>query len=292
MGTRYSSISISGFNASPPPDDGSQTASNQLTWAKHVTKIGNPLKTMAEAINAALVTALSTTCRSITSSDSTVASDHWKTVQVASTVTAAITVTLMDATTAANGYIVTIANQSAVSHTIARATASDIISTGTNNITIYPFEALTFVVNAAANGYILIARATLNNTTATSASSAAGTYQWLCFALTSEAGALATTETLFTYRMPAACIPISVRASLNTASTATAVVTFDIKDDTVSIFSTKPTIDANEKTSATAATPAVISSTAIADDSEIIIDCDEAGVGAIGAKIYLLVRWT
>ena len=52
----YSSISISGYNSSPPPDDGSQTSANEVVWQKHLDKIGDPLKTLAEAIDAALVT--------------------------------------------------------------------------------------------------------------------------------------------------------------------------------------------------------------------------------------------
>ena len=52
----YSSISISGYNSSPPPDDGSQVSANEIVWQKHLDKIGDPLKTLAEAIDAALVT--------------------------------------------------------------------------------------------------------------------------------------------------------------------------------------------------------------------------------------------
>jgi len=47
----YTSVSISGYNASPPPDDGTVTSDNKVEWAKHINKIGNPLKTLAEAIN-------------------------------------------------------------------------------------------------------------------------------------------------------------------------------------------------------------------------------------------------
>ncbi len=52
----YTSISISGYNSSPPPDDGSQVSANEIVWQKHLDKIGDPLKTLAEAIDAALVT--------------------------------------------------------------------------------------------------------------------------------------------------------------------------------------------------------------------------------------------
>ena len=50
---------------------------------------------------------------------------------------------------------------------------------------------------------------------------------------------------------------------------------------------TKLTIDANEKTSTTAATPYVFSDTSIADDAEMTIDIDVAGTGAKGLKVIL-----
>jgi microcystin-dependent protein len=61
MGSPYTSVAISGYNANPPADDGSQTSSNQLTWAKHKTKLGDPLKTLAEAINTNVVAAFGKT---------------------------------------------------------------------------------------------------------------------------------------------------------------------------------------------------------------------------------------
>ena len=55
MMATYTSQAISGYNASPPSDDGSQTSTNEITWSKHKTKLGDPIKTLAEAINTALV---------------------------------------------------------------------------------------------------------------------------------------------------------------------------------------------------------------------------------------------
>lgn len=90
-----------------------------------------------------------------------------------------------------------------------------------------------------------------------------------------------------TFRMPFAMTLTAVRASLTTASSS-GTPTFDINEGGVSILSTKLTIDANEKTSTTAATAAVISDAALADDAEITIDVDVAGTGAAGAKVYLI----
>ena len=50
----YTSQTISNYNASPPPDDGTQTVANQLSWSKHKTKLADPIKTLAESINTAV----------------------------------------------------------------------------------------------------------------------------------------------------------------------------------------------------------------------------------------------
>lgn len=153
MGAKYSSVSISGYNATPPSDDGSATEANKVKWSTVKTKLGDPTKTAVESINTALVTALNTSARSITASDTAVAGDHLKTIEIASSVTAAVTVTLSDAATMAAGYIVTVSNQSAVVCTIARATGGDTINGTAANISIAPLASIAFVVNAAASGY-------------------------------------------------------------------------------------------------------------------------------------------
>lgn len=52
--SRYSSQSISGYNTSPPADDGSEVSSNQVSWSKHKTKLADPIKALSEAINTEL----------------------------------------------------------------------------------------------------------------------------------------------------------------------------------------------------------------------------------------------
>lgn len=51
MTNPYDSQSISGYNSSPPADDGSEVASNQVSWAKHKDKLADPIKTLSEAID-------------------------------------------------------------------------------------------------------------------------------------------------------------------------------------------------------------------------------------------------
>lgn len=96
-----------------------------------------------------------------------------------------------------------------------------------------------------------------------------------------------TTGTTKAYmRAPFAFTLTEVRASLLTDSSS-GVVTVDINEAGVSILSTKLTIDASEKTSTTAATPAVISDPDIADDAELTFDIDTAGTGAAGLIVTL-----
>lgn len=106
-------------------------------------------------------------------------------------------------------------------------------------------------------------------------------------ACSDEVTALTTGAGKITFRMPYAMTLTEIRASLSTASSS-GLVTVDIKESGVSLFSTALTIDATEKTSTTAAAPAVLSDTALADDAEITVDITGAGTGAKGLKITLL----
>lgn len=92
-----------------------------------------------------------------------------------------------------------------------------------------------------------------------------------------------------TFRSPCAFTLTGVRSSVNTAPTGSTLVV-DINQNGTSILSTKLSIDVNEKTSLTAATPAVISNSAIADDSELTIDIDQVGstIAGEGLKIVLI----
>lgn len=57
MAIQYTSQVITGYNASPPPDDGSQVAANKITWVGQKSKLADPIKTLAEAINTELIAA-------------------------------------------------------------------------------------------------------------------------------------------------------------------------------------------------------------------------------------------
>jgi hypothetical protein len=108
-------------------------------------------------------------------------------------------------------------------------------------------------------------------------------------AASDETTALTTGTAKVTFRMPHAMTLTAVRASLSTAQTSGSIFTVDINEGGTSILSTKLTIDNTEKTSTTAATAAVISDSALADDAEITIDIDQIGDGtAKGLKVTLI----
>ena len=111
--------------------------------------------------------------------------------------------------------------------------------------------------------------------------------QCIIIACSDETSNLTTGAAKVTFRAPHAMTITGVRANVNTAS-AGAAVQVDINDSGVSIFSTVLSIDAGEETSVTAATPAVISDSAIADDAEITIDFDAVGTTpARGLKVHI-----
>lgn len=111
----------------------------------------------------------------------------------------------------------------------------------------------------------------------------------IIIACSDETTALTTGIAKATFRMPYAFTLTAVRASVTTAPTGS-VLTVDINESGTSILSTKLTIDAGEKTSTTAATAAVLSDTALADDAEITIDIDGVGstVAGAGLKVALI----
>jgi hypothetical protein len=88
-------------------------------------------------------------------------------------------------------------------------------------------------------------------------------------------------------RMPYAMTLTSVKVSLAAAQTSGSIFTVDVNEGGTTIFSTRPTIDNTEKTTATAATPSVLSDTSLAADAEVSIDVDQAGVGPAGLIITL-----
>ena len=97
---------------------------------------------------------------------------------------------------------------------------------------------------------------------------------------------LSTGTSVAYFRAPVAFTIDEVRSSLKTAGSSTTTV--DINKNGSTILSTKLTIDSSEKTSVTAATPAVLSSTSVSSDDELTFDIDAAGPGAKGLIVTII----
>lgn len=101
-----------------------------------------------------------------------------------------------------------------------------------------------------------------------------------------------TVATLGTYVAPFACTVRGVVAYVVTASSS-GTPTIDIKKDSTSILSTLITLDANEKSSTTAAAPAVLktdSTITFAAGDPIVTECTVAGTSTAGLRVVLLVE--
>lgn len=114
--------------------------------------------------------------------------------------------------------------------------------------------------------------------------------QPITVALSNETDAITTGIAKVTIRAPYAMTLTSLpRAYLSTASTS-GNPTVNIKVSGGTIFGSMLSIDANEKTSTTAATPASLITTSIQDDAEITFDVTVAGTGAKGLKVTLYTK--
>jgi hypothetical protein len=109
------------------------------------------------------------------------------------------------------------------------------------------------------------------------------------FALSDESTAITTGTSKLTAYAPYACTIDEVFTGLSTQSTS-GVVTTNVKKAGTTIFTTKPSIDANEDTSLTG-TVAVLSVTSLAKGDKLTFDIDAAGTGAKGLKVFMRVHY-
>lgn len=120
-----------------------------------------------------------------------------------------------------------------------------------------------------------------------------GALQALVIVCSDEVTALTAGTAKVTFRMPFAMTLragiAGVRGSLTTAQPGGSLLTIDVNEAGASILSTKLTFDNTETTTTTAATPVVVSDTALADDAQMTVDFDVVGTsGAAGLKITLI----
>jgi len=154
MGTKYSTQAVSGYNATPPADDGTVNDSNKVKWSTVKNKIGDPLDTWAAAVDAALVAAFNYTALGKTDSYTITAADNAKTIEIASSVSSAITIKLPDAATVGAGYYVHVKNLGSVTCTIGRVTSGDTIDGTAADSSIGTLDLMTFRVNSTTDGYL------------------------------------------------------------------------------------------------------------------------------------------
>jgi hypothetical protein len=112
-------------------------------------------------------------------------------------------------------------------------------------------------------------------------------------ACSDETSDLTTGAAKVTFRAPVAFLLTAVASSVNTAPTGSTLIV-DINNGANSTLSTKLSIDADEKTSATAASAAVIDTDYddIAADAEITIDIDQIGSTVAGKGLKVILKGT
>jgi hypothetical protein len=153
MGTKYSSNSASGYNSTPPADNGSTSESNKVKWSTIKDKLADPLKDLADTINSELATHFDNGPNSY-STNQTLDSTHYN--QVNEVYGSGVTITLTDAATLGAGWFTDIVStDTANGITLARATGSDTINGVAANSYILPMQHHRVTVNNAANGFLV-----------------------------------------------------------------------------------------------------------------------------------------
>ena len=152
MGTKYTSRTISGYNATPPADDGTQTEANKGYWATIKTKLADPVKTYADDINTAMATFADYGPITKSATYTTTTADHLKTIQCTGT----FTLTLGATATMGAGYIVTIKNVGTGVITVDGSGAETI--DGQASIVLDPLQGVTAQVDSTGTEYIIIAQ--------------------------------------------------------------------------------------------------------------------------------------
>lgn len=113
----------------------------------------------------------------------------------------------------------------------------------------------------------------------------------LILAASDETADLTVADGKVIFRAPFAFTISSVSASVSAAPVGSAIVV-DLAKNGTSVLSTLLTIDANEKTSLSASSPAVLSSAqaSVAADDELSINVDQVGSSTAGSGLKITIR--
>jgi hypothetical protein len=165
--SRYTSQTVSGYNASPPPDDGSASADNEITWAKHKSKIGDPLLALAQGINSAVANMAATSYLRTVVAKAANYNIGAADIGTLFTSSAAITANLPAASTASDGFAVAFANTSTTNTLTIDADGSETID-GAATLSVLPNSSVVVVCNGTAwfsvgntNRYLLLTGGTM-----------------------------------------------------------------------------------------------------------------------------------
>jgi hypothetical protein len=112
----------------------------------------------------------------------------------------------------------------------------------------------------------------------------------LIIACSDETSNLTTGTAKVTFRAPYAMTVTAVKANVNTAPAGSTIIV-DINEEGTSILGTKLSIDADEKTSVTAASAATITDSTIANDAEMTIDIDQIGSSTAGKGLKVHIYY-
>lgn len=151
MTNPYTSVSVSAdYNANPPADDGTKTVANSITWAKHKTKLSDPLKTAIESVNSNVSAAFLLMFGSVTTTKTSdypvVAADRGKVFAVSGTTT----ITALAAATAGDGFMNSVVNSDASTVVTVTGSGSETIG-GESNIFLFPGESIIWICDGTNN---------------------------------------------------------------------------------------------------------------------------------------------
>ena len=150
MSNQYTAVSIADYNTNPPSDDGAQTVANSVTWDKHKTKLGDPIKLLAVTIDtnvtAAFLLGMAAVTTTKTSAYTIVAADRGKYYSV----TNETTITALLAATAGDGFISGVVNSDASAVVTVTGSGSETIGSA-SDIILFPGESIVWVCDGTNN---------------------------------------------------------------------------------------------------------------------------------------------
>lgn len=146
-----------------------------------------------------------------------------------------------------------------------------------------------FVIN---QGYLKSSSASSTYLTQTTASTTYALVEDFIVLEVAKDGTGITNSSQYTFRAPFAMTITQIPRAFLSVASSSGSVSMDITKNASSIFTTTLSIDQSEKTSYTAAIPAVLGTTSIANDDEIIVDVVDAGTGAEGLKVIMYYKRT